>query len=296
MPERKCGSCRHFEPAPMWKRGWCRNPLLFAQHQSHLVGEDDLDCNRGMGSYWEELGPDEADVEPVVRFNRPAQPQPQPETTGRFIKPAPRTIAPAGANAASPRRGPEPISVRRDGVETIERPRVRAATKPARPAAPTGNYSPPQESYSWGEYLRRSYPAIGIILLLGVLWVWSARYLSTTGVPTPTPQLVVPTAAVAAPVAVITPTAAPAPAASTLPAAPPGTIGPGARVIVQTPGGAGANIRVDPTTAAAVVTALDDGSPLTITGASQDADGYTWWPVQGDGIAGWVAAALIALP
>lgn len=278
----------------MWKRGWCRNPLLFAQHQSHLVGEDDLDCNRGMGSYWEELGPDEADVEPVVRFNRP--PQPQPETTGRFTKPAPRTIAPASNLApASSRRNPEPISVRRDGVETIERPRVRVATKPARPAAPTGNYSPPQESYSWGEYLRRSYPAIGIILLLGVLWVWSARYLSTTVTPTPTPQLVAPTAAPVGAVAVITPTAAPA-APPAPPVAPPGTIGPGAQVIVQTPGGAGANIRANPSTAGAPVTAVDDGTPLLITGASQDADGYRWWPVQGDGFAGWVAGSLIALP
>lgn len=34
-------------------KGWCRHPLLYAPHQSHLVSEDDLDCDRGMTNYWE---------------------------------------------------------------------------------------------------------------------------------------------------------------------------------------------------------------------------------------------------
>ncbi len=295
MPERKCGNCKHFEPAPMWKRGWCRNTLLFAQHQSHLVGEDDLDCNRGMGSYWEEIGSESVDVDPVMRFARPSSPD--PATVGRFSRPPQRTIAPASTH---PRRGPEPIRVRRDGVDPVERSRGRAAAAPAQPAAPTGDYSAPQEPYSWGEYLRRSYPVIGVILLLGAFWVWSARQLSTTAPPTPTAVLVAPTAAPAGSLAVITPTAvvvaAPAPVPSALPVPPPGVIAPGARVVVQTPGGAGANIRDRPTTTGTIVTARDDGTALTITGASQAADGYTWWPVQGDGFGGWVAESLIALP
>lgn len=51
--ERKCGTCKYFEPAPLWRKGWCRHPLLYAPHQSHLVSEDDLDCDRGMTNYWE---------------------------------------------------------------------------------------------------------------------------------------------------------------------------------------------------------------------------------------------------
>lgn len=304
MPERKCGNCKHFQPAPMWKRGWCRNALLFSQNQSHLVGEDDLDCNRGMGSYWEPISSEPTDTATSTQYMKPGE----NDSLVRFSKPPQRTIAPAGGGSRRPQesreagRAPEPIRVRRDGVETVARPRSRmAATEPIVPprAAPSGNYSAPQEPYSWGEYLRRSYPVIGIILLLGAFWVWSARQLSTTPPPSPTAALVAPTAAAPGAVPVITPTApaaASGPAASTLPVAPPGVIAPGARVVVQTPGGAGANIRANPTTAGELVTAQDDGTPLTITGPSQDADGYTWWPVQGDGFAGWIAGSLIALP
>lgn len=303
MPERKCGNCKHFQPAPMWKRGWCRNPLLFSQNQSHLVGEDDLDCNRGMGSYWEAIGSDGVDTAVSGQYMRPGD----NDAPVRFSKPPQRTIAPAGSaprRNQEPReagRAPEPIRVRREGVEPVARPRSRMAdTAPIAPprAAPPGNYSAPQEPYSWGEYLRRSYPVIGIILLLGAFWVWSARQLSTTPPPSPTAALAAPAVIPDTPI-IITPTApvaAPGPAASTLPVPPPGVIAPGAKVIVQTPGGAGANIRANPTTAGEPVTAQDDGTPLTITGPSQDADGYTWWPVQGDGFAGWIAGSLIALP
>ena len=72
----------------------------------------------------------------------------------------------------------------------------------------------------------------------------------------------------------------------------PGVVAPGARVVIRT-SGAGANIRERPTTNANVVTAQDDGVVLSITGPSQEADGFTWWPVRGDGFEGWVASALI---
>ena len=52
-PERKCSTCKFYEPAPIWRKGWCRNPLLYAPQQSHLVAEDDLDCSRGLSDYWE---------------------------------------------------------------------------------------------------------------------------------------------------------------------------------------------------------------------------------------------------
>jgi hypothetical protein len=272
----------------MWKKGWCRNPLLYSPQQSHLVGEDDLDCNRGMGSYWDPIEGDVPEVEPPLRFNPPPQ----------------RTIAPASpaVGTTAPRRPtPEPIVVRQPGADPVTRPHARrSATAAPPPAAIPEGYSAPQEPYSWGEYLRRSYPVIGVILLLGAFWVWSARQLSGTTAPTPTMPVSAPT--VAAPsgtVAVITPTAgaagpAAAPAASALPVPPPGVIAPGARVVIST-SGAGANIRQSPTTTAPIVTSQDDGTPLTITGASKDADGFTWWPVQGDGFSGWVAGALIDL-
>ncbi len=293
MPDHKCSTCKHYESAPMWKKGWCRNPLLYSPQQSHLVGEDDLDCNRGMGSYWEAFDAATAD------------------DPGRFTPPPPRNIAPAapltqaqGARRpTTTRSGVEPITVRRADEEVVSRPRVRQSAKgaePLRSSEPAGYSNNPQEQYSWGDYLRRSYPVIGVILLLGAFWVWSARQLAGGPPSTPTVSLAAPTieAPPAASVVVITPsTAAPAGGAvaptPTLPVPPPGTIAPGAKIVITT-SGAGANIRQNPTVNAAVITAQDDGTILTITGTSQDADGFTWWPVQGDGFTGWVAGALIS--
>ena len=70
----------------MWKKGWCRNPLLYSPQQSHLVGEDDLDCNRGMGSYWDPIEGDVPETEPPLRFAPPP-----PRTIARIAWiPAPR--------------------------------------------------------------------------------------------------------------------------------------------------------------------------------------------------------------
>ena len=293
MPDHKCSTCKHYESAPMWKKGWCRNPLLYSPQQSHLVGEDDLDCNRGMGSYWEGLDA-ATDDDP-----------------GRFTPPPPRNIAPAVPltqaqgvrRPAQTRSGVDPLAGRRASEEPVGRPRVRPsakATEPLRSSDPEGYTNNPQEHYSWGDYLRRSYPAIGVILLLGAFWVWSARQLAGGPQPTPTVQATAPTAEAppVASVVVITPsTTAPVAGAAaptpTLPTPPPGVIAPGAKVVVTT-SGAGANIRQEPTVNAAKVTAQDDGTSLTITGASRDADGFTWWPVRGDGFTGWVAGALIS--
>jgi hypothetical protein len=280
----------------MWKKGWCRNPLLYSPQQSHLVGEDDLDCNRGMGSYWE-----------PIESASTARPAATAGDTGRFTPPPPRNIAPAapphqahGARRIGQTRSDvEPIVVRREHEEPVARSRSRQAARGAAPLHsrdPEGYDQTPQEHYTWGDYLRRSYPVIGVILLLGAFWVWSARQLAGGPQPTPTLPQGTPTieAAPIGPVVVITPSvpggAAPPP---TLPAPPPGVIAPGARVVVTT-NGAGANIRQQPSIGAPVVTSQDDGTPLTITGASQAADGFTWWPVQGDGYEGWIAEALIS--
>jgi hypothetical protein len=291
----------------MWKKGWCRNPLLYSPQQSHLVGEDDLDCNRGMGSYWEPI--DHTASAADLADPAEAAPPAASRDTGRFKPPPPRQIAPAtpphqtqGARrTAQMRTDVEPIVVRRGNEESVARQRTRPGTRGAEPLRsrdPEGYNNAPQEHYTWGDYLRRSYPVIGVILLLGAFWVWSARQLA--GGPQATPTVVQPTAtaesATAATVVVITPSAPAAAGAAptpTLPTPPPGVIDVGARVVI-TASGAGANIRQEPSINAAVVTSQDDGTALRITGPSQQADDFTWWPVQGDGFAGWIAEAVIS--
>ncbi|CAA9556583.1 MAG: hypothetical protein AVDCRST_MAG88-1159 [uncultured Thermomicrobiales bacterium] len=304
MMERKCSTCKHFEGAPIWKKGWCRNPLLYSPQQSHLVGEDDLDCNRGMGSYWEAL--DGEALEPEARAQ---------ESMVRFAPPPGRTIAPAttlpsggGRRRAAPAEGAQPGSAlpRRERNESattrVSRPSprgsatepvVHGATRPAGGRPPGYDTSP--ERYGWGDYLRRAFPAIGALLLLGLFWVFISRQIAGGGEPA-TPTVPIATPPSSGPVNVIAPTAIvppPAPDTSAAPAPPPpGVVAPGARIVIRT-SGAGANIRERPTTNANVVTAQDDGVVLSITGPSQEADGFTWWPVRGDGFEGWVASALI---
>lgn len=51
----------------------------------------------------------------------------------------------------------------------------------------------------------------------------------------------------------------------------------------------GVNLRSEPSTSADAVSTLDAGTTVTITGPSQDAEGFTWWPIKlEDGTTGWV--------
>ena len=91
-----------------------------------------------------------------------------------------------------------------------------------------------------------------------------------------------------------------APAATTSPSPSPSPtsvateIGPGGQATVNTPNGA-ANLRSAPSTSAAIIRSVSSGTVVNITGASREADGYVWWPVQADGANGWMVADLLTL-
>lgn len=58
---------------------------------------------------------------------------------------------------------------------------------------------------------------------------------------------------------------------------------------------ASVNLRAEPSTSADVASVLPPDTVVTITGAAQDAEGYTWWPVAtDDGTAGWVVQDYLA--
>src|SRR3954468_14796537 len=65
--DRKCSTCRHYQPSPLWRKGWCRNPLLYDRNTNHLVEADSLACNRTFIDYWE----------PIVGAQPPVGPQPR---------------------------------------------------------------------------------------------------------------------------------------------------------------------------------------------------------------------------
>lgn len=107
---RKCSTCKHYEPAPIWRKGWCRNPLLYSPQQSHLVGEEDLDCDRGMGNYWEPLdssGMDgakpqtpESSTEEHFDAPQPAIKKPSPDLAEPVMMKASRPSGPSDSQRA----------------------------------------------------------------------------------------------------------------------------------------------------------------------------------------------------
>jgi hypothetical protein len=101
MSGRRCGNCRHYEPSPVWRSGWCRNPRLYGPHESHLVRQDDLACAHRIGNYWEPT--DDVDAnEPgegaglVAGLVRPL----------RLFGPGPRFVAAASGSGSSGGAGP----------------------------------------------------------------------------------------------------------------------------------------------------------------------------------------------
>jgi hypothetical protein len=169
----------------------------------------------------------------------------------------------------------------------------------------------PEERY-WTDYLRIAAPVVGVILMLGLVWFWVANMLSdddedtvaddadTNGpvIPSATPSptddgLALDDEEDDAPITVMTPP--PDENGEDEGEEPATTLGPGATVTVIGTGEAGLNVRASASTEAEVVGSLPDGTALTVTGESQEADGFTWWPVEGEGISGFVAADFIQL-
>lgn len=69
--DRKCSTCRHYQPSPLWRKGWCRNPLLYDRNTNHLVEADSLACNRTFIDYWEPITGPTQPVGPAARSNKP---------------------------------------------------------------------------------------------------------------------------------------------------------------------------------------------------------------------------------
>jgi hypothetical protein len=276
--QRRCSTCRHFQPAPLWRKGWCRNPLLYAPHQNHLVDERDLDCNRGMGDYWEpaEIEEEELAIPAAVPATAP-------------------TTAPVR------RRVPvEPAESAAIGAEEDEAPPA-----PARPAPPR------RPARRQGDYLRLATPAAVILVLLAGYTIWTGVLFSSAATSATPTAIIQPTQAAAAtptslPAATPTVAASPSPsptnpppptatqpAAATLPPAntpAPAELRPGGVAVVDTQG---LRFRREPGSQGAVIRALRPGERLVLIEGPLQESGQAWWKVEANGTIGWVAAAFI---
>ena len=288
-PPRRCSTCRHFQPAPLWRKGWCRNPLLYAPHQNHLVDERELDCHRQFGDYWES-----ANV--------------APDTTAQ---------APTGVEAAT------------STIAATETPVTAEPQEAVKPVAPSSESSIPDPVSSVGQrthtapgtvtrtradYLRLVIPAAIIgVLLLGYV-VWTGLLYRDASEASPANAIV---AAAASPTfsatttalvsATIPPTVQSPPtqttsmAATTVPTAAPTVIRPtvvsGLRpngaAIVDTGSNDGLRLRKDPGQTGVVLRSIKNGERLSIVDGPREADGITWWKVIYATDEGWVAGQFL---
>ena len=203
MSGRKCGNCRHYEPSPIWRSGWCRNPRLYGPQESHLVRQDEMACAHRIGNYWEAVEDDEA-LEPREK--------PGPGPLSGIVKPlrlfgaGPRLVAatsgPAGGGRFEPGAGGASGGGGAGGSGSLSssgsgrdayggggsggggRPPQGGMGGPGRPDR-TGRLPgqersvsyQPEERY-WTDYLRIALPVVGLLLMLGLFWFWAANLIN----------------------------------------------------------------------------------------------------------------------
>ncbi len=300
MNGRKCGTCKHFEPAPIWRKGWCRNPLLFSPQQSHLVAEDELDCERGMGNYWESdhEEADDPDKAPLgmahndkayIPLNRPRTPSMRTDSG----KPVYSVSGSSGMGGdppppSSPSEGGPLWSGDDNDLDYLNGERY------------------------WTDWVRIIAPIIGVIIIVFLLYLWISNFLDdgdnegvASGTTTPLPTLVSSaTPSITTSPAVGTPSVVPSgsivigtpgEATPTTGDSEPGEIVEGAEVVVANTGGTGVNIRDEASTSAGIVTVALDGTVMTIISGAVESEGFIWWPVENADFTGWVVEDYIEL-
>jgi hypothetical protein len=314
MTGRKCGSCKHYEPAPIWRKGWCRNPLLYSPQQSHLVGEEDLDCERGMGNYWETnqfSGPmPYIPLHPVSVSSNPPLAAVSNDTGYRhsMTTSGGQTIFPVSGSSGYPG---DPVD------DDVPPPSDRSSTDPRGRERQLDYYT--EERY-WTDYVRIGLPIIGVILILLVALLWIIPFFSddddgddtvgsggtaTTTIPviaasptttaeagaTRSPQIILTT-----PAGTTTPGTTEQPTETTVePPATGGEIYNGAIVAVANTGGSGVNMRSTASVDGEVVTVALDGTEFTVVGEAEEADGFVWWPVEGESGTGYIVEDYLTL-
>ncbi len=308
---RKCGNCRYFEPAPLWRKGWCRNPRLYDRRANHLVDAATIDCEQVFRAriYWEPVPlPDTIEAEtgfspfvgtasadsgqvennrgrvPTDGVLRPRQGQVAPEPTSNSLP----VITRREKAAAAPGIVRKPSQVRRWLVENIP------------------YYDKIDGPVSQINIIKVLPWAILIILLLVVLLnvLGGKKDPNQTNQPTPTNSTLVsngtpaPTNSQITAAVVNNKNATPTPTLSNI--VPTATAAPAPTVTVKAAdtnakvvgvGSGGLKLRKDPGTQTTVIKTVPEGKTVKIrSGEFRTVDGITWWPISFEGQDGWAAA------
>jgi hypothetical protein len=301
--ERKCSTCKHYQPSPLWRKGWCRNPLLYDRNTNHLVEADSLACNRTFIDYWEPMtGPTPA-AGPQARTSKPriapSIPMDTIDAQGRRVTVTGNTPA-AGMAAVAPKPKSRPDEIPSKPALSLVTPDFdemfgeddENATLQLEktPRKGTGSQAVkktkalPKSGLPalWANTRTRMMLIAGIVVL--VLALLAGTWLLTrSGGKTPVQASpTVPAVAVVQP----TPTGfgdptATVPAAPTQPPPPqppPGQIGVNGWVQV-TGTGSSLVVRDAPSKSGKRLGTIPDGSKAHVIDGPQSAEGITWWKV-----------------
>jgi hypothetical protein len=314
---RKCGNCRYFEPAPLWRKGWCRNPRLYDRRANHLVDATTIDCEQVFRAriYWEPIpSTDNREAElgyspftgvsaadsGELDFSRNRS-----STDGVLRSQVPvsngREVQPSGSNLPVINRAPQ--ARERAGAAPGIIPRenrlriwlIENIPYYDRIDGPISRFN-----------LLKVLPwlivaALVLFLLLNVLGGGNRTGSNATTTPSTTSGIVAPlqtTAAVSAPnlngkpqatatptLSTLVPTQTPVPA----PTATPVRTETFAQVVKV--GNAGLRMRKEPSLQAQTVTQIPEGERVKIrSGEFQTVDGIKWWPINYKGQDGWASA------
>ena len=308
--DRKCLSCRHYQPSPLWRKGWCRNPLLYDPQTNHLVEAESLACSRTFIDYWE---PREGGAAADTAL--PADGGPRPVRRAPSIP-----LTPTGPGGAPLRSSAVPAPLQPPG--NIPRPPQLSLVKPLAPPAPESTHElataprplipPPVPPTALDEQAAVGHPAVRVeqdypmpedrsriqAILSGALLV--AVLVAAVVLLKPFPNLGAPDATPTIPALIVAiiptntpvpPTATPAPTAVPTPLPPPVMAVGGNAEVTGLNGGL--RVRQTPSLNGRILGAMNNGTRVQLKGGPQTADGVTWWQVSGwdaKGTLGWTSA------
>ncbi|MGA7733579.1 MAG: SH3 domain-containing protein [Chloroflexia bacterium] len=331
--ERKCSTCKHYQPSPLWRKGWCRNPLLYDRNTNHLVEADSLACNRTFIDYWEPITGPSPNAGTAGRAARPriAPSIPMEMTDARGQRVTHTGITPMGGMSAvtddeveaalASDDLPYEEAVDKDyalpdgGQSTTELPLVEgispngAATGPVAALTRAGERGGAKSATSKTRVVRQPQRPIifGMgrdrLILIGVTAIMVLIALATGAMLLSQPGKVnqgVPATATVAPLPSPTgfgdptATAPPAPTVTTAPPPPTDVIAVGGYVETT----ANVTLRSEATTAGARLGVLQSGTKAHVLEGPKQANNYNWWKVDGydsgnPQASGWVAGEFL---
>lgn len=320
---RKCGNCRYFEPAPLWRKGWCRNPRLYDRRANHLVDAATIDCEQVFRAriYWEPVPTTE--VAEVNSYGASAGYNANPSADSGLVDagvsrgraPSDGILRPRGSVSQNTPPNGIPVITRREKADAAPGV-VRKPSQTRRWLVENIPYYDKIDGPISRINLLRVLPwivilAIALWLVLNVLGgkkdptqstnntLQPTASVSTTVTGNPTPSLA---ATVVQPTVsgnknVLPPTVTISNLVSTSTPTPPTPATTQAAVTqARVTGTDGVNLRKEPGTGAAstILTKIAPGKLVTIRSADRKTvEGGVWWPVSYNGVDGWILSTFL---